>query len=134
MNINYSRMSAEERDKILDGARRHLKFVCYLYKLQHDAGRYFLHEHPIGAASWREEYITRVRQVTQAQILVIDQCQYGLTSVDDDQIERPARKTTGMMTNSPAMAVALNKRCPGNHKHTQLVGGRRTKLAQTYPE
>ena len=27
-------------------AVRHLEFVCKLHKLQHDAGRLFLHEHP----------------------------------------------------------------------------------------
>ena len=31
----------------------HLRFVCELYQMQLDEGRYFLHEHPSGATSWK---------------------------------------------------------------------------------
>ena len=34
MNINYSRMSWEEKEAILEAARVHLEFVCKLYRLQ----------------------------------------------------------------------------------------------------
>ena len=54
MNINCPRMSREERDARMKEAREHFQFVCTLYRLQHDEGRYFAHEHPQGAGSWTQ--------------------------------------------------------------------------------
>ena len=34
-----------ERDDELHRARVHMQFVCRMHQLQHDEGRYFLHEH-----------------------------------------------------------------------------------------
>ena len=39
MNINWPRMSQEERDMRMKDAREHVRFVCTLYRLQHDEGR-----------------------------------------------------------------------------------------------
>ena len=41
-------------------ARRHLQFVCELYRDQVRRGVWFLHEHPIGASSWRERCVLDV--------------------------------------------------------------------------
>ena len=41
-------------------ARRHLQFVCELYRDQVRRGDWFLHEHPIGASSWREQCVLDV--------------------------------------------------------------------------
>ena len=41
----------------------HVRFCCELYKLQAEAGRYFLHEHPANAASWR---LTEVQKMLEA--------------------------------------------------------------------
>ena len=64
----------------MNEAMMHLDFVCSLFRLQHDAGRYFVHEHPQGAGSWQDEAIIYTQQYTNADILTIDQCCYGLTS------------------------------------------------------
>ena len=80
MNINWPRMSQEERDARMKEAREHLRFVCTLYRLQHDEGRYFAHEHPQSAGSWNEDVIELTKDHTDAEMLTIDQCQYGLTS------------------------------------------------------
>ena len=42
-------------------AEEHLKFVCRLYKIQHEAGRKFLHEHPVAATSWTVKCIQEVK-------------------------------------------------------------------------
>ena len=31
----------------------HIKFMIEIYKAQVQEGRYFIHEHPVGASSWR---------------------------------------------------------------------------------
>ena len=52
--LNFKRMAPEKvRDLLADG-RLHLTFMAQIYRKQLSAGRYFLHEHPSTAASWRE--------------------------------------------------------------------------------
>ena len=133
MNLNWPKMSASEREKVLNDARIHLRFVCRLYRLQHDSGRYFLHEHPSTATSWHEGCINEVKEYSGARCLTIDQCAYGLVSKGDNGEEGPARKRTTLMTNCPAMALTLNQKCPRNHEHVHLKGGSRCRKAQVYP-
>ena len=92
-----------------------------------------MHEHPSAARSWAEECIQTVMRITGGKIIKLDQCEFGLTSVGDDGVEKLARKTTGMLTNSPAMGVTLARRCKKDHEHTQLIGGGRCRKAQAYP-
>eukprot|EP00973_Karenia_brevis_P071117 9880493-Karenia_brevis.AAC.1 len=53
MNINWSRMSQEDVQKRWEEAVMHIEFCAFIYKLQAEHGRYFLHEHPLGATSWQ---------------------------------------------------------------------------------
>eukprot|EP00972_Heterocapsa_arctica_P096822 14283735-Heterocapsa_arctica.AAC.1 len=43
-----------------------------------------------------------------------------------------ARKTTRFLTNSPHIAKDLDKKCPGDHRHVQLINGRAA-AAHKYP-
>ena len=112
-NINYARMSPEEIQRRMAEGRRHLEFCTKLYEIQWREGRYFLHEHPQGASSWQEGCIERLMQKVGVQRVVGDQCMYGLKSWDGNRWG-PSRKSTGFMTNSPCIAVALQDRCPNN--------------------
>ena len=67
-----------------------------------------------------------------------------LTSVNMDSCQKnrlgngPVRKAMGFPTNSPCIAMELQKKCPNrsgqvHHRHVTLEGGR-TKSAQVYPE
>ena len=133
MNVNYSKMSWAKKEDILAAARVHLEFVWKLYQLQHQAGRYFAHEHPQSASSWRERSIAESHNWVGIRCLTIDQCQYGLTSTSANGEELPVRKATTIMTHCPALAVTLNQRRDRSHVHEQLIGGRRTSKAQEYP-
>ena len=55
----------------------HLRFVCELYQMQLDAGRYFLHEHPNGATSWDLSCIRQVLAQHGVKRIRGDQCQCG---------------------------------------------------------
>ena len=44
--------SAAYKAKLREGLE-HLTFCCAVYRWQHDGGRFFLHEHPHGAWSWK---------------------------------------------------------------------------------
>ena len=50
---NISRMDPKQVDKIIQNGLTHLKFCTDLYWVQVTAGRFFLHEHPYSAWSWK---------------------------------------------------------------------------------
>ena len=102
-------------------ANVHLDFVCRLYALQADKGRYFLHEHPNTATSWQEGSIVDMLDRNGVLRIVGDQCQYG----QSDELDNPVKKATGWMTNSPCVAEALSKRCSGLKGYCSRQGGGR---------
>ena len=81
----------KEKEAKLKAAERHLEFVCKLYEQQVREKRWFLHEHPIGATSWRSTPVRKILKMTGVQCAIADQCRYGLTTEVKKQ-KRPARK------------------------------------------
>ena len=61
-NASWSRKTQREKDHELHRARVHMQFVCRLYKLQHDEGRYFLHEHCQSELPWRKDCVEEFRR------------------------------------------------------------------------
>ena len=53
-NLNVSRHPPGWLENLRLQARVHLEFCAQLYRDQLEAGRYFLHENPAGAVSWKE--------------------------------------------------------------------------------
>ena len=43
-----------------------MQFVCRMYKLQHDEGRYFLHEHRQSELPWRKNCVEEIQEMTGA--------------------------------------------------------------------
>jgi hypothetical protein len=104
-----------------------------MYELQVSEGRYFLHEHPNSASSWRYECMHRLIINPLIGSVVSNMCQYGMMQLDDDGIERHVKKPTRWLSNSPFILNELDKRCAGDHHHVQLLGGK-AKAAQVYPK
>ena len=104
-------------------AKEHLKFVTTLYKMQWEAGRLFLHEHPAGATSWQLDMMKEVMQLDGVRTIVADQCMYGLKtwSTDKRQKDAAAQKKTRFVTNSESISNNLKKKCDGSHKHQGLL-------------
>ena len=63
-------------------AVEHLKFLFELYEIQASSGRYYLHEHPTGASSWRQPAVVDfiARQETCYSVHS-NMCSFGMTSV-----------------------------------------------------
>ena len=59
---------------------------------------------------------------------------YGMASLGEDLVARPARKRTGFLTSSFAIADELNVQCSNDHVHQRIISGRRSRAAQVYPE
>jgi hypothetical protein len=110
-------------------AVKHMKFVASLYKIQVEAGRYFLHEHPRRAGSWNLKCIADILKDERVFRCEADMCQYGLQS-KDAQGNGLALKPTSFMTNSPCIAKHLSRKCPDPkangkaHRHVVLTCGR----------
>ena len=85
-------------------ARVHLGFACKLYELQHRSGRAFIHEHPAYADSWREPCIKRLVEMPGVQTVLLDMCQYNLTTKTEDGATGLVKKTTKLITNNRVMA------------------------------
>ena len=94
--MNYAKMDGDVVREKLEEGRLHLKFMCSLYRYQAKQGRYYLHEHPASALSWKEEEIDALASKPGSFVVVADQCMYGLVtpSQNDPDVKLPAMKPT----------------------------------------
>ena len=139
----WQRLNELKRDPVVTKreyvkAMVHLQFVCELYRVQMDSGRYFLHEHPVGASSWKEACIDDLLSDPRVERVTGDQCQYGQQAYDGS----PVKKPTGWMSNGEKILESLSRRCRGRGgqcsrtaggAHKMCAGGRVTRDAAIYP-
>ena len=131
-NLNKNRSSGEYEKKY-EEAMKHVGFCIELYKLQIAEGRYFLHEHPLTASSWRLPGMISLLSHPEVACVTSDMCQYGMTQKNDRGEHLPVLKPTRWLGNSPHILYKLSRRCKREHQHQVLLGGR-AKQAQVYPE
>ena len=79
--------------------RVHMQSVCRMYKLQHDEGRYFLHEHCQSELPWRKDNVEEIQEMTGAKLMSVSGGNCNLSS---------SEKPTVTLRNS-AKARHLNK-------------------------
>ncbi len=141
--LNHAKSNDKERiERERKEAEIHIEFVACLYEDQLDAGRYFLHEHPLCATSWAMPRMQAILARAEVQRVRGDQCQFGAQIRDGEFRGDPIMKPSGFMTNSPAIAEALTVRCQGAHgmcsrpqggQH-RVCSGRHAKQAAIYPK
>ena len=123
--LNATRRDPEVVKQDLRMARAHLDFVVQLYREQIDGGRFFLHEHPDGASSWKEDVIQDILKVPGVCHTTADQCQYGQEVQHGEFRGQPIRKRTGFMSNAPCLLKRLSKKCESQDGQcTRRQGGR----------
>ena len=111
----------------------HLVFVRKAYETQIRNGGHAHLEQPAFALSWKTKSLSALPGI-QARF---DQCQYGCQCLDFDNIWKPVRKPTIILTSKQYMAQQLNRLCSKDHQHCQLEGsapglGRRTRYMEDY--
>ena len=116
-----------------------MSHTMQLVREQQKAGRLAIHEHPVGASSWRLPGVQEVSNLPGMDCTVFDQCLFGLK----DPAGYPTQKRTKLLTNSKAIKDTFCIKCNRhtcNHQpeeHTQVWGSmngvRRSSHAQTYP-
>ena len=132
MTFNGARVKPEEYRANFQRACRHLAFVFELYEMQVAGGRYFLHEHPAGASSWKQKVVIDFMMKTPNLFTVTSHmCQFGMTAEGKDGIGS-VFEPTRWLTNSACIISELDRKCPRTHCHVHLVCGK-ARAAQVYP-
>ena len=122
----------EQWKKYREGVKR-IEFLLEIYRHQMEQGRIFLHEHPLGATSWKLPKVEQLMRDNRVFTCAADQCMYGLTTRADKGKRMKAKKPTRFLTNGAELAKELRKRCNKRHEHQHLIGGRAAAAAK-YPE
>ena len=73
------------------GACAHMRFVAELYHEQIESNRYFLHEHPRYATSWKLDCTMQLENIPGVGVVRGDQCQYGAVVRTGKYKDRPSR-------------------------------------------
>ena len=109
-NLQKGKRDEKTSQRRLENAKRHIMFCIELYNMQLRGGRFFLHEHPESASSWRLPEIMQMILMDGVLTTVCDMCAYGMVAVDELG-EAPAKKCTRLMSNSPEVIKRVGKRC-----------------------
>ena len=90
--LSAGRQDPNVKAERLAKAKVRIKTCMEIYALQVRAGRYFVHEHPLTATSWKMPEVEEVAQMDGVRVVSVDMCQFGLTVRDAQGQARPARK------------------------------------------
>ena len=129
-------LNKKKRDKAVirrewEEGRRHIRFCLELYRMQVSAGRHYVHEHPKGSAAWKLPEVQQFVLETQAEIVDLNMCAFGMKARDEQGVGLVS-KPTRIMTSAHEVAKRVNRKCCGGHRHVHLVSGR-ARAAQVYP-
>ena len=102
-----------------------------LCRIQEDAGRFFMREHPSSASSWKIPEMVALMQDVKIDEINAHMCRFEWLSEDEAGIGL-AKKRTGLLTNSEHLREQLSKTCLGGHRHVHLMGGK-AKACRVYP-
>ena len=125
-NISWSKIAPEIRKKRMDEALHHLHTSVDLYEEQYRQGRYFLHEAPWSATSWKDPKVVELASKPGVYTVRGPMCRWGMQATDRRGLQGTGyvRKETGWMTNHPELAAILK----GEWQQLQGQGA-----AQTHP-
>jgi hypothetical protein len=122
-------MKVEDVRKRLQEARRHLEFCVVLYRDQLARGKHFLHEHPLGASSWKEGCIERLAGKPDVSTTVGHMCRYDMKVDDELGVKKLVMKPTRWLSSSEAMLRRLSSKCQRDHEHGSLLNGKAAQAA-----
>ena len=102
--LNFSKMTEEKVKRNLAEGRLHLRFMVSLDYEQIKGGRHVLHEHPQGAASWKEPCMAALLAHPRVDSVVARQCRIGKTSPEKTWNTQLVTKPTRFASTSPGAA------------------------------
>ena len=134
-NGNRHRFTERDWQKKLDDAEVHIKFCLTLYEIQRRAGRYYLHEHPRSATSWKLRSMGRFKHYADTIYIDSNMCRFGMVTNHKGE-KGLVQKATTFMTNSFEVAGRLDRQCSVEHREQYkhlAIWGERAREAQVYP-
>ena len=132
---NVKKMTRLVFERRMSEAKSYVNHSMDCARIQHAAGRKFVFEHPARALSWDEPAVKNMAALDGVQVVTVDQCMLGLTSMSGI----PMRKRTKLMTNCHVLASRFRTvgLCDRSHKHQVIQGAeggvRRSVWSQRYP-
>ena len=88
-------------------------FAIKLYRIQSESGRFFLHEHPASASSWRLPEMISLMNDLKISKVNTHMCRFKMFS--QDELGRGlVKKPTGFLTNSEHLRNQLDRKCLGS--------------------
>ena len=102
-NTNFKKMNEHDVQRYVAVGRLHVSFAVQCYRDQLRRGKFFLHEHPAAAESWKEGNMKKLLQLPCVASVVSDQCMFNSLTVDSDGNQGLARKPTRFVSNSRYM-------------------------------
>ena len=119
--LNYA-TSPRVRERI-DGERAAeltiLDWVVSLCEVQETAGNIFLVENPVGATSWNQPSIQRLRNAPFVFEDISHLCMFG---VKDPRSRRALKRPVRYLTNSRELLRFVVRKCPSKHVHGPVKG------------
>lgn len=132
-NINKNNRDENEFRKQYKDALSHLEFCLGLYHIQQVNGRYYLHEHPNSATSWKVPCMINFIKQHNPGFAYTNMCAFGMQSSDEHGaglVYKPIK----FISNSWLLINELSRHvCNGRHRHVHLMGGRAA-AAAIYPD
>ena len=137
--LNFGTIKEDKYKELVSKGMDHLNQCIGMYESEIQQGRYFIHEHPHSAWSWKVKRMRDLADRPGITYVRMDQCEAGQTAKTVDGRELPAQKPTGWLTNSPEVAKQLARfQCRNRrqgwdqHEHAHLISGK-AKGAECYP-
>ena len=123
-------------------ATKSLHVVTDAYHEQIRAGRYFLHEHPVGDVTWTCLRVAALQKTKGVFTVTSPVCCFETkvkTKDGSGMRNKYVYKPTKWMTNSSVLAQALDRRCsnssgPPYHRHILMKGGMAEMTSAYAPE
>ena len=103
-------MSTDEWDALLEKGVGHMRLAIKIYRLQVEGGRYFIHEHPNSASSWKLPGMVKFMNEMGMDKVAGHMCRCGMKS-SDEWGEGPIKKPTGFLRNSTFGRDQLSSKC-----------------------
>ena len=120
MNANFGKMSPEIKAKRFSEAECHLAYSMNVATHQIREERFFAHEHPHRATSWKRRCVVDVQNRPGVQTVSFDQCQVNLRTPFSHKL---IKKRTTLMTNSSAIVQLFAPlQCTCSEPHATIEG------------
>ena len=137
-NLNKYYLDNAKNREALERGERHLCLSIDLYEERWKKGKYFLHEHPVGAKSWDHPRMVKLQKRAGVFTVVGPMCAWGMGLEVPKQGRGLVYKATKFVTNSKEVAKLLDRHCTNRtggplHRHISLIGGL-AHLCAKYPD